>query len=280
MSISTQSDPERGWDQSRPRSVLAVMTGNFHPEGRELRVAPEVAAAIPAPFLAQLEALVDDPDNRCPACGQPIAGKLAELAVFTEPALTVLRLTHPDCLRSGIYSAPGSARGYAQGFADGYLQTTMTTLLALRPQRPRALLFLEPATLVGTPDQDPLEPFALSLGLSPVSAELQRLAPPRTDALTLARRPGGLALRGSLGEDFVSARGLEGRRWFRAAAGEAIVIVARGLALGSDRPQLEEALRLRPAWAAIARLEVQPSALARRRSAAQRAARRLLAAAS
>jgi hypothetical protein len=131
----------------------------------------------------------------------------------------------------------------------------MSTLLALRRSEPRALLFLESATLAASGDGDPLETWALELGLSPVSGAIESLAPPRAETLTLDRRRGGFGLRHRLGTDFVSARRLERWGWWRAAGGEAIVVVARGLGLKRAEPSIEEALELRPSWAAVVTLE-------------------------
>lgn len=220
---------------------------------RELRVAEDVAQTLSAAHLAQLEAAVDDPDNRCSACERPITGATAEAVVFVGEQTTFARLAHSGCLLSAVYSAPGLQQQFQCGITAA--STEMLTLLGMRLAEPRPLVFLEPALLCAASKQDPLKPFARLLGLSPVSGSVEELAPPSTDALTIRRCRGGLALRHPQGIDFAPAGKLERRDWLAEASGEALVILARGLGLDRVKPTIEEALRLRPTWAAVAPIE-------------------------
>jgi len=129
--------------------------------------------------------------------------------------------------------------------------------------------------LVAGVGEDPLEAHAHELGLSPVSGEIERLAPPLADSLTVSRTQSGLALRHPLGTDTVCAEPAEVDDWWRAAEGEALVVTARGLGLRRAERANEEAVRLRPAWAAVATLE-DFAPQSRVRGAAQRFARKLL----
>ncbi len=136
---------------------------------RELKVAADVAQLLPAAVLAQLEAVVDDPDNVCCVCEELIAGPSADVAVFAEDKFAHVTLAHPACMTSGVRSAPGLDRCMAQA-CTGPRESEMATLLGLRDSSPRALLFLEPSLTVCGWDGDPLGTFAVGLGLSPVPA--------------------------------------------------------------------------------------------------------------
>ncbi|MGA8744529.1 MAG: hypothetical protein WB507_01535 [Solirubrobacterales bacterium] len=249
------------------------MAAKHHPaRSRELHVDAEVAAFLPAAALAQLEAAVMDPDNPCCACGKTIQGPVAEAVLFRDTPLSLLQLAHPDCMRSGLYPAFGSG-GAALACQSDF---ELATVLALRPARPRAVLFLEPLTLVCAEGEDPLESWALKRGLSPVSGAIERIAAPPTDAFTVCRRPDGLLLpHRRSGFDMVCAPPDEVEEWWDAAQGEALVVTARGLGLRRAERAIEEAVRLRPAWAAVATLENFASR-PRMRGAAGRFARKLL----
>jgi hypothetical protein len=129
----------------------------------------------------------------------------------------------------------------------------MATMLGLRDREPRALIFLEPEVMGGGPDEDPLELYATALGLAPVSGSIEGIDPGPSKEFTIERTAEGLALRGAHGAETVPATELE--RWLEAAKGQAVVIVARGLGLSRPQPTLEEALTLRPAWAAVAQID-------------------------
>jgi hypothetical protein len=119
----------------------------------------------------------------------------AALVVFTDDALSFATYAHPSCRPSGIYPTPGLRDAAREHFArKAATGIDMTTLLALRPTAPRALLFLESPTLVAPAGVDLLEPWARFLGLSPVSGPIEQLSPPPTDAFTIAPRPDGLSL--------------------------------------------------------------------------------------
>ncbi len=217
-------------------------------------VAEEVARLLPAAVLAQLEAVVDDPDNVCCVCEELIAGPSANVAVFAEDKFAHVNLAHPACMTSGVRSAPGLDRCMAQACTRPR-ESEMATLLGLRDSSPRALLFLEPSLTVCSWDGDPLGTFAVGLGLSPVSGAINRIAPPPTDLLSIQRREDGLALLNQFGTDSAPASRSELDQWWAAADGQALVIVARGLGLSRTEPAIEEALQFRPAWGAMASLD-------------------------
>lgn len=218
---------------------------------RELRVSEEVARLLAAPILAQLEATVDDPDNVCCACETFITGPSAEVVVFTDGDATLIKLAHGECMASAVHPLPGLSDAFdartssGEGFA-------MATLLGLRERQPRALIFLEPEVLASGPDEDPLELYASALGLSPISGSIEAIEPQPTDSCTIERIDEGLGLRVAHGVETVPAARSELPRWLDAAAGRAIVIVARGLGLSRAEPTIEEALALRPAWGGVA----------------------------
>ena len=131
----------------------------------------------------------------------------------------------------------------------------MATLLGRRQALPRPLLFLEPAAPFAIAGRDPFERYAELLGLSPVSGPVEQIAPPRTDAFTIARNDEGLVLRHPLASDLVPAAPAVLQTWWNSADGEALVVVAHGLGLSRDDPPIDEALQFRPAWAAVASIE-------------------------
>lgn len=209
---------------------------------------------LPAGVLAQLQATVDDPDNVCCVCKKMIDGPSAEVVVFTDgEAATLVKLAHSNCMSSGLYRAPGLGQAFdaraatAEGFA-------MATLLGFRQRQPRGLIFLEPEVLVAGPNQDPLELYADALGLEPVSGSIEAIDPPNTEAFAIVRTAEGLGLRAAHGIETVPAGRADLSAWFDAAAGRAIVIVGRGLGLARSAPTIEEALALRPVWAACAKI--------------------------
>ncbi len=218
---------------------------------REMRVAPEVAQVLSPAMLAQLEATVGDPDNVCPVCTELIDGPSAEAVIFTDGNVSVAKFAHPECMASGVQPLPGLA-----GLMDERIEKAggfdMATTLGLRESEPRALIFLELELLAAGPEQDPLELWATGLGLQPVSGEIEEIEPVETDVFKVYRDDGGLVLRGQFGKDTVEADRPDLDRWLQAAAGRAIVIVGRGLGLRRDPPTIQEALALRPCWAAIA----------------------------
>ncbi len=200
-------------------------------------------------MLAQLEATVDDPDNVCCRCGEEIAGPSAEVVIFTDGEMTLIKLADSRCMRSAVRPVPKLRRDVEAGAGDGF---DMLTLLGRRDTDPRALLFLEPTVIVAGPGEDPLEIYSLALGLSPISGSIKDVLAPLTDAFTIERTEAGLALRlGELSEQ-VNAREIQREEWIEVADGRALVIVARGLGLARAEPTIEEALMLRPAWGAIA----------------------------
>ena len=263
-----------GWTELPIRLVLpAVTTNHKRARGRELRVAEDVARLLSAAVIAQMEAVVDDPDNVCFVCDRFISGPSAELAVFAEGSTVCAWLAHPECAESGVRALPGLGQAVVQRFAAGS-ESHMATLLGLRQPSPRALLFLEPSLTVCGWGGDPLETFAAMLGLPPASGAIDRIAPEPTDLLSIRRLEHGLALRHPFGADFAPASRSELDQWWDASGGEALVVVARGLGLSRSQPTIEEALQFRQAWAAVAPLEdFVPSP--RRRGVPQRLARKL-----
>jgi hypothetical protein len=233
---------------------------------RELRVAPEVASALPAPHLAQLGQDALGEDNVCVACGALIEGPAAELVVLHDERALLARLAHPACARSGVYAWPGTSAAIA-GLALRPDGLDVATALVWRPHGPhgpsaatppRALVLLEPRLHVSLDggDADPHEQlFAAPLGLHPVSGGLPELNPPSAPELRLRGAAGGLALVSPALRISIPARADTLAAWrARADGGRAIVILGRGL--GITRPDAElagalaEALAVRPCWAA------------------------------
>lgn len=221
---------------------------------RELIVNADVAELLPAPVLAQLEAVVDDDDNVCCSCQGVIAGSSTEVVVFSDgQKATLVKLAHRSCIPSGVYSMPGLGAALASSCeeSDGF---RMATKLGLRKRRPSALVFLEPEVLFGGLDEDPLELYAHSFGLSSVSGPVEEIEPPRSELFTVERTGEGLGVRNAHGVETVPASPSEVSRWLEAADGRALVIVARGLGLRRGEPTIEEALAYRPAWAALGQI--------------------------
>jgi hypothetical protein len=216
---------------------------------RHLNIAPEVLAKLDAPMVAQIEAVVDDPDNSCCVCGEFIAGPVAEVVLFTDGKLSLVKLADPGCVASGVYAHPEVRRHIDSLTRDGF---DMLTRLTAREASPRALLFLEPTTLTAGPGEDPLELYAEILGLAPISGRVEEIAAPPTDAFTIGPTDQGLELRLSENSDWVEAGPALRREWTALAEGRALVILARGLGLARAEPTIEEALMLRPAWGAVA----------------------------
>lgn len=218
---------------------------------RELRVAEEVAQLLSAPVLAQLEAIVDDPDNVCCVCESTITGSSAEVVVYTDGEAVLVKMAHSECAVSSVCQVPELGEQMSAGIeaVDGF---KMSTLLGRRQTAPRALIFLELELTASGVDEDPLERYALALGLSPISGSIEDIAPPRTELFTIETIPGGLGLRNKYGTETVPADDASLEEWLSLAAGQALVIVARGLGLSRPKPVIEEALALRPAWGAVA----------------------------
>ena len=218
---------------------------------RELRISEEVAELLPASTIAQLEAVVDDADNVCCACGATVAGQVAEAVVFADDDGLIVKLAHPDCMASAVIRAPGVSAAFRERLAaeDGQV---MATLLGLRRSAPRPLIFLEPELLVSGLGEDPLGAYAEALGLAPVSGTIESIAPPATEKFTVVRIDGGIGLETGWAVEEVPADAAALGEWLGAAAGEALVVIGRGLALRREPPTIEEALALRPCWAGVA----------------------------
>jgi hypothetical protein len=60
--------------------------------GRELNVAPEVAAALPAAHLAHAQSRIDDDDSTCTVCEQVVHGQAAELVLFRDRDFLIARM--------------------------------------------------------------------------------------------------------------------------------------------------------------------------------------------
>jgi hypothetical protein len=216
---------------------------------RHLEIAPEILPSLEGPMLAQLESVVDDPDNLCCVCGQPIDGPTAEVVLFVDGEVGSVKLADSGCMQSAICELPGLRQGLQAVVADGI---EMLTLLTCREAEPRALLFLQPRMVFADPGEDPLERYARTLGLAPISGSIEDIEAPETDAFTIEPIEGGLALRLATNTDLVEATDDQLRAWLAPAEGQALVIVARGLGLARAEPTIEEALMLRPAWGAVA----------------------------
>jgi hypothetical protein len=228
--------------------------------GRRLNVAAQVAQRLPDAHLAQMQAQIDDPDNRCGLCGELIDGPVAEVILLTDANYTAARLAHPACARSGIYEQPGLRVAEAERLADG---VNLTVVLGRRP-RPMlcALVFIELLDAVSfvAPgstsfiDEDPVADYADVLGLQPISGTIEQITPPLTTTSRLQLTDDRLTLHHPRGEDLIWDKAddtLAG--WTQTASqddGTALVITARGLGLSQQPPLIAQALATQPAWGA------------------------------
>jgi hypothetical protein len=229
---------------------------------RELHVAAEVAQALPASHLAQLEEDVAGDDNVCVACGTLIDGPAAELVVLQDERAVLARLAHPGCARSGVYAWEGTSAAVASLALrpDG---VDVATALAWRRERhPRAIVLIEPRihfSLDGS-DDDPLERlFATPLGLTPAAGMLEDLDPPLARGCHVELTGAGLVVRSPDLRVSVPSRRGPLARWREQASGDrTLVIVGRGLGITRAEEDLArsvtEALRLRPCWAGTMRV--------------------------
>ena len=174
--------------RGEPADRRATMT-------RQLHVSPEVAQAMPAAYLAQLQAVVDAPDNRCARCQQPITSTTVEAVILRDENSFTVRLAHPDCARSGIYPAPGMNAAITARITDPD-GVDINTTLGRRPNpSPRALVFLEPVMLVSvappgdtfSDSDDPLGVYAVQRGLKPITGRLDQITPRSDDHQPPAR---------------------------------------------------------------------------------------------
>jgi hypothetical protein len=229
---------------------------------RELRVAAEVAAALPASHLAQLEEDVAGGDNVCAACGALIDGPAAELVVLQDERAVLARLAHPECMVSGVYSWEGtSAAVQSLALRPGGVDVA-TALAWRRLRRPRAIVLIEPRIHISVDalDADPLERlFASPLELTPAAGALEDLDPPLARHCHLELTGTGLVVRApDLRISVPSRRGALARWREQASDGRALVIVGRGLGITRDEQDMGravgEALRLRPCWAGTLRV--------------------------
>jgi len=227
---------------------------------RQLHVAPEVAQAMPAAYLAQLQAVVDDPDNRCARCGGPITGASVEAVILCDENVSTVRLAHPKCARSGLYQASGMRASITARITDPE-GTDINTTLGRRQPSPRALVFLEPTMLLSLAPsggqladvEDPLAVYATQRGLEPITGQLDQITPEPTTTSRLHVESDGLVLTNPLGQDTIPADPDVLADWCTTARDDhhtAIVITARGLGLTQQPTTIEEAIATRPAWAA------------------------------
>ena len=227
---------------------------------RQLHVAAEVAQAMPAAHLAQLQATVDDPDNRCARCRRPITGATVEAVIVRDENFSTVGLAHPECARSGLYQAPGMRASVTARMTDPE-GVDINTTLGRRSTCPRALVFLEPLMLVSLAPpggqfadvEDPLAVYAAERGLEPITGQLDQITPQPTTTSRLHVEPDGLVLTNPDGHDTIPADPDVLADWCQTARDDhatAIVITARGLGLTQQPTTITEAIATRPAWAA------------------------------
>jgi hypothetical protein len=229
---------------------------------RELRVAAEVAVALPASHLAQLQQDVVADDNLCVACAGLIQDPVAELVVLHDDGAVLARLAHPGCVASGVYRWEGTSAAVAQLTLRPEGLDVATALVWRRPRAPapRAIVLIEPrihVSLDGS-DTDPLQRlFADPLGLHAIGGDLAGLSPPPPAGrgTTVESAPHGLVVRTEALRISVPSDAATLARW-RAHVDDrrALVIVGRGLGISGSLEDLEatlaEALALRPCWGA------------------------------
>jgi hypothetical protein len=228
---------------------------------RRLHVAPEVAQAMPAAHLAQLQASVDDPESGCIQCGQLFTVAIVEVVVLRDGDFFAARLTHPECARSAIYEVPGLRAVVTANVADTE-GLEINTTLGRRATCPRALVFLEPTMVfffaapggdLANTSEDPLAVYATQRGLQPITGRLDQITPEPTSTSRLHVGPDGLVLTNPDGHDTIPADPQVLADWCQAARDDhatAIVITARGLGLTQQPPTINEAIATRPAWGA------------------------------
>jgi len=235
---------------------------------RQLHVAAEVAQAMPAAHLAQLQATVDDPDSGCIQCGQLFTGVTVEVVVLRDGDFLAARLAHSECARSAIYEAPGLRAAVATNVTDNE-GVDINTTLGRRSTCPRALVFLEPTTLFSfappggdlADTNDPLAVYATQHGLQPITGQLDQITPAPTTTSRLHVQADGLVLTNPLGQDTIPADPDVLVDWCQTARDDhatAIVITARGLGLTQPPTTISEAIAIRPAWAAQVNVDGLP----------------------
>ena len=223
---------------------------------RELAVSEEVAAFLTAEALAQLEAVVDDPDNVCCTCGKTIDGPVAETVVFADEGGCLVKLAHSNCMRSAVVPAPGMSTAFRERIAAEEGQS-MSTLLGLRRTTPRSLIFLEPELLLSGQGEDPMGAYAEFLGLAHVTGTIESIKRTATTKIAVVRIDGGIGLKMDRATEEIPADDTALAEWLAASDGEAIVLVGRGLGLRREPPTIEEALALRPCWAGVAPVAIK-----------------------
>jgi hypothetical protein len=227
---------------------------------RHLHIAPEVAQALPAAHLAQLDAEVDDRDNRCPCCGQFVTGKIAAAVILRDDNYSRACLAHPECASSGIYQWPGLRAVMAELTKDG---ADITTSVGRRPcPAPHALVLIELLMHVSlispggdlSDTTDPLADYAATLGLEPISGQLDQITPAQTATSHLHVETDTLWLIHPAGQDIILDQDPGTlAAWSQTVLADhatAIIITARGLGLTQQPPTISEALATRPAFAA------------------------------
>ena len=230
--------------------------------GRRLNVTAEVARRLPDAHLAQMQAQIDDPDNRCGLCGELIAGPVAEAVILREENFSMARLAHPECARSGIYQWPGLRAAMDAYNRDG---VDITTSIGRRPApAPRALVFVQLDMNFSTMPPggsvedatDLLDDHAAVLGLTPVSGRIEQITPPKTTTsrLEIDATVDTLVLVHPRGRDVILDEDPDALAGWCETAREdhasALIITARGLGLTQQPTTILEAIATRPAYAA------------------------------
>jgi len=229
---------------------------------RHLHVAPEVAKAIPAFHIAQMESQVDDHDNVCGVCLSFIDTNVVNLYAAYDPAeggMWDIRMAHPDCHDSTVVTEPGlrelKKRQMLQKSVEGGFDLNMVMVLR-RDAQPRAVLLQEFHWLIGRrDDDDPLQMAADAFGLSPVSGDLPTVTGLPTSKVWL--RPvaaDGLELVHEHGADQIDPY----PEWREVAIADrqALLILGRGMHLDRPEPEtISRGLRTQPCWGAIVPVE-------------------------
>lgn len=216
---------------------------------RRLLVAPEVARKLPAPHLAQLEGVVDEPDNRCAICDQLVTGSTASAVMFVADRGMLVQLAHPDCLASGVYERPGLDEAMDARLASDE-GIDLNTALGIRGTSPKRLIFVEMTMLISAPEADPIEDYANGMGLVPVVGEIERIDPPVSEVAHIEPHGEGLGIAHVNGTDYVEASPDELEGWLATEDSEtAILLTGRNLGLLQRPALIEEALMERPCWA-------------------------------
>lgn len=223
-----------------------------------ITASPEVCELLGAGNLAVIERNARRHSCHCVACGTPITD-VAEVIAYLDETLTgTIAYAHPWCAPSDVYQVPGDlVARETQRLVHHQAEDTLRWMLMRRPDQPLPVLFLDQTLTASIGAEDPIERFATTLGLHPLTAtglhDLD-LRPCTDEAARLRFTRSGLALTRSTGiETIAKARHLLDGWTDHGTATHAAVIVGHdlGLDLPPAQRDVDRAIRERRCWGAI-----------------------------